>query len=698
MTQTQQLPTGTESGRLLTVLIVEDSENDAMLLELELERAGYRPTCHRVETAEAMTRALQEHKFHVVIADYVMPHFNGLSALALVKEQGLDLPFIIVSGHITDDTAVAAMRAGAHDYVMKDNLARLGPAVTRELREAGVRNERRGSEERLKIESTFRQAIENSVPSGITAVDLEGRQTYVNPAFCALVGWKESELVGARPPFAYWPAGAVDTITEQLGNVVKGAAPVNGMELRFERRGGALLDVLLQVTPLRDAFGNITGWVSSVTDITERKRAELRLAAEHAITRILANAQELEEAAPGIIQVLLDSLEMDVGGLWWLDEKRQHLGCMVVSSRSLAPESKRFVEECRRESFKIGDGVPGEIWRKQQPLLIPDVLADPIVRRKEQATQAGLRSVAAFPIQTGGDFFGVLEFFTRRRLEPEPSMLNMMMAISSEIGQFTHRRSAEAALRKAHDELEMRVQHRTAELKTANIKLHAAINDRKRLEHELLEITEKERRRIALDLHDDLGQRLSGIALMTKGLQLRLGKTCPGESVEAGNIHDLVQEAMNHASDLAHDLATLDLKANSLADALEGLAAHATKLFGIVCKLKVEGPVPALEPNSVRQLYKIAQESVTNAIKHGKSKKVTIELSTRANELELTIENSGIPFPDLKSREGGMGLRIMHYRASLLNGTFDIKGKGARGTLVTCTIPLNEPVLDKTNA
>lgn len=696
MTQTQQLPNGgSDAGRPLTVLIVEDSENDAMLLELELERAGYRLSCYRVDTAEAMAQALQEHRFDVVIADYVMPNFNGLAALALVKDHGLDLPFIIVSGHITDDTAVAAMKAGAHDYVMKDNLARLGPAVARELREAEVRHERRRSEEKLKIESTFRQAIENSVPSGITAVDLEGRQTYVNPAFCAMVGWKESELVGARPPFPYWPPGEVETIAEQLGNVVKGAASVNGMELRFQRRGGALLEVLLQVTPLRDAFGNITGWVSSVTDITERKRAELRLAAEHAITRILANAQGLEEAAPGIIQVLLDSLEMDVAGLWWLDEKQHHLGCLTMSSRAAAPGLKHFVEECRRESFGIGEGVPGQIWKRQQPLLIPDLLSEPIVRRQELAAKAALHSVAAFPIQTGADFFGVLEFFTRRRLEFEPAMLNMMMAISSEIGQFTHRRSAEAALRKAHDELEMRVQQRTAELKTANIKLHAAISDRKRLEHELLEITEKERRRIALDLHDDLGQKLSGIAMMTKGLQLRLGKTSPGESAEAGQIHELVQEAMNHASDLAHDLATLDLKANSLADALEGLAAHAAKLFGIACKLKVEGQVPPLDSNSVRQLYKIAQESVTNAIKHGKAKKVTIELVSRPAELELTIHNSGIPFPDLKSREGGMGLRIMHYRASLLNGTFDIKGQGARGTLVTCTIPLNEPVAER---
>ena len=169
-------------------------------------------------------------------------------------------------------------------------------------------------------------------------------------------------------------------------------------------------------------------------------------------------------------------------------------------------------------------------------------------------------------------------------------MLNMMMAISSEIGQFTHRRSAEAALRKAHDELEMRVQHRTAELKTANIKLHAAINDRERLEHELLEITEKERRRIALDLHDDLGTTALWNRTNDQGTPVASGQDLSGESVEAGNIHDLVQEAMNHASDLAHDLATLDLKANSLADALEGLAAHATKLFGDCLQTEGRGP------------------------------------------------------------------------------------------------------------
>src|SRR4029079_18300576 len=127
----------------LRVLIIEDSENDALLLEIELQRDGYEPVCERVQTRDAMKAALTRERWDVVIADYVMPRFNGLEALALVKENGMDLPFIIVSGHITDNTAVAAMRAGAHDYVMKDTLARLGPAVQRELREAESRRARR---------------------------------------------------------------------------------------------------------------------------------------------------------------------------------------------------------------------------------------------------------------------------------------------------------------------------------------------------------------------------------------------------------------------------------------------------------------------------------------------------------------------------------------------------------------------------
>jgi DNA-binding NtrC family response regulator len=149
-----------ESGnRELRVLILEDSENDALLLELALKRAGYQAHCRRVDSQPAMEAALREEPWDVVIADYVMPGFDGLSALGLMKSLRLDLPFIIVSGHISDDTAVAAMKAGAHDYVMKDNLARLGPAVERELREAQVRREQRRSEEHSRTEHVITRLL-----------------------------------------------------------------------------------------------------------------------------------------------------------------------------------------------------------------------------------------------------------------------------------------------------------------------------------------------------------------------------------------------------------------------------------------------------------------------------------------------------------------------------------------------------------
>ena len=131
------------------------------------------------------------------------------------------------------------------------------------------------------------------------------------------------------------------------------------------------------------------------------------------------------------------------------------------------------------------------------------------------------------------------------------------------------RRRAEEDLHRAHEELEMRVQQRTAELKAVNAKLVTAIAQRQRLEYELLEITERERRRLGLDLHDDLGQKLSGLALMTKGLERKLTARRAREAADAAKVHELVQQTLTHARDLAHDLATLDLTDSDLPAALD---------------------------------------------------------------------------------------------------------------------------------
>ncbi len=134
----------------LRVLIVDDSEDDARLLLRELRRGGYEPMSKRVDTREAMAAALEAQGWDVVIADYVMPGFGGQAALKLYQDKGLDFPFIVVSGKVGEETAVEMLKAGAHDYVMKDNLKRLVPAVRRELQAAAARSERRASEQKTR--------------------------------------------------------------------------------------------------------------------------------------------------------------------------------------------------------------------------------------------------------------------------------------------------------------------------------------------------------------------------------------------------------------------------------------------------------------------------------------------------------------------------------------------------------------------
>src|SRR5919199_4220998 len=150
-------------GRTLRVLHVEDSERDVALLTRHLARAGYDLRSERVETREGMRAALASREWDVILCDYSMPNFNALQALEVLKETGLDIPFIIISGTVGEAAAVEAMRAGANDYLMKDNLTRLAPTIERELQEAENRRARRRAEAALRAsEAEYRRLLETT--------------------------------------------------------------------------------------------------------------------------------------------------------------------------------------------------------------------------------------------------------------------------------------------------------------------------------------------------------------------------------------------------------------------------------------------------------------------------------------------------------------------------------------------------------
>lgn len=230
----------------------------------------------------------------------------------------------------------------------------------------------------------------------------------------------------------------------------------------------------------------------------------------------------------------------------------------------------------------------------------------------------------------------------------------------------------------------------TSKFVQTNEQLRQEITERKELEKELLGITERERRWIGQELHDSIGQQLTGIELMTKVLQQNLaGKDLP-EADYAAKITALVNETTGQTRDLAKGLHPLDVGDCDLVAALDKLVTGTQHLFETSCRLKYES-VPAIKDASVvANLYRIAQEAISNAIRHGKAEHILIRLASNGNQSTLTVESDGLDFPEGQNINKGMGLKIMSYRAEVIDGSFKIRRGHHGGTIVTCVFPHND--------
>ncbi|HWM87823.1 MAG TPA: histidine kinase dimerization/phospho-acceptor domain-containing protein, partial [Kofleriaceae bacterium] len=215
----------------LRVLLVEDSEDDAELLLRELRRGGHDPRWQRVDTREGLEAALDGEVWDAVFADYSMPRFSAPEAFAMVKARGLDVPFIIVSGTVGEEAAVAAMKSGVHDYLLKDKLARLVPVIERELREAHVRAERRKIQEQLMISD--RMASMGTLAAGV-AHEINNPLASVM-ANLELAANSLGDLV-AR----YGSSNELDGIEEELQDAREGAERIRNIirDLKIFSRSG----------------------------------------------------------------------------------------------------------------------------------------------------------------------------------------------------------------------------------------------------------------------------------------------------------------------------------------------------------------------------------------------------------------------------------------------------------------------------
>ena len=214
------------------------------------------------------------------------------------------------------------------------------------------------------------------------------------------------------------------------------------------------------------------------------------------------------------------------------------------------------------------------------------------------------------------------------------------------------------------------------------------ITERKRLERAVLEIGAREQRRIGQDLHDGLGQHLTGVAFMGKVLEDRLAEASLAEAADAAKIVRLVNESIKMTRDLARGLLPVVSEARGLMSALERWAAEVSELFHVTCRFECLDPVLIHDEGLADHLYHLAQEAVNNAIKHGRAKRITIGLSAVRNGGRLTIGDDGRGFERISNNPPGLGLRIMNYRAKMIGGSLDVQSLPGCGTMVTCFFPI----------
>lgn len=303
----------------LRVLMVENSEEDVLLIICELNKGGYNPVYERVETAAAMKKALREKQLDIILCDYKMPEFNAPSAIAVLKEANIDIPLIIVSGTIGEDVAVECMRLGAQDYIMKDSLSRLCPAIARELKDAEVKNKQKQAESQREAalealrqsEEKHRTIIEN-IQEGYFEIDLAGNFTFFNDSMCRCLGYSKEELMGMNNR-RYTDKENAKKLFKSFNEIYTTGITGRILEYDIIRKDGTKRQLEGFASLQKDSSGKPIGFRGTIRDITERKQVESqREAALEALRESEALYHLLAEHMTDIVWIM----DMDLNVTW----------------------------------------------------------------------------------------------------------------------------------------------------------------------------------------------------------------------------------------------------------------------------------------------------------------------------------------------------------------------------------------------
>ncbi len=398
----------------LHLLIVDDSEDDAILLVRALSQEGFDVDFECVETASDMRQALETQSWDAIISDYQMPSYDGLAALRIYKDFNLDIPFIVVSGAIGEEMAVKVMKAGAHDYILKHNLARLVPAIERELQEARLRQERREALKEIQHSEFRYRAIVEDQTEMINRSTLDGTVTFVNNAYARLhdrlpgeiIGKKYSEFMSEASVKKLAKIRASLTIERPVSTSVSSHKKKEGKRLWIEWRDRLIFDsennpfeyqaVGRDITEQRQAEDELKGFAANL----ERRALQLQVAAE--IARDAISIRELDNLLIRAVNLARDRFNFYHVAVFLVDEASRYAVLKAASGKV----GREMMERGHR--LKIGEvGIVGNVAATGEPHIALDVGIDSI--HHAQPLLPDTRSELALPLKVSQHIIGVLD-------------------------------------------------------------------------------------------------------------------------------------------------------------------------------------------------------------------------------------------------------------------------------------------------
>jgi PAS domain S-box-containing protein len=537
-----------------------------------------------------------------------------------------------------------------------------------------------GDETIKKLVNTL-TALFRWAPDAILIVNERGKIQRINDQVENMFGYASEELLGQAIEVLMPPRFRKRHVKQRTDYIEapKLRAMGAGLDLYGLRKNGSEFPVDIMLSPVETPEGRQV--IAIVRDVTDRKRIEdeLRKSREELELRVRERTKELRRLTKAAIMAL---------------EKRahQHQALAELSQQALEQwELTRFLDQTVslvRETLRVDYCKILELLPEGDRLLLRagSGWKEGYVGRVTLRT--GLHSHAGFTLLSSSPVT-VKDFAAERRFEI-PALFREH-GIRSGVSVIIHGRDKPYGILGAHSKT---VQEFTGDethfLQSVADVLGAAF-ERRGLEEELLNVSNREQRRIGQDLHDGLCQQLAGIEFRNSVLVRQL-QELPAAQAEAAQLGELIRDVNRQARSLARGLLPVQLEPNGLMSALRALTANATKLFNIVCKFDSPHPVLLENPVVATHLYRIAQEAIANAVKHGRAKTVDVKLEKVEEVLLLTIQDDGAGFSPSKQQPGGMGLRIMTYRSKMIGASLQVNSAPGQGTTIQCRLgPTPDP-------